>query len=56
MQSIKSVSSIGAGGGNSVFIGADDGKNGPYYTESRISQLLLPFLFFYFFFQQHLQF
>jgi hypothetical protein len=50
MQSVKSVGSIGVGGGNSVFIDANDGKGGPCYTEPRISQLLLPFPPFHFFF------
>jgi hypothetical protein len=50
MQSVKGVSFIGAGGGNSVFTGADDGEGGLCYTESRISQLLLPLLPLYFFF------
>jgi hypothetical protein len=50
MQSVKGVSFIGAGGGNSVFTGANDGKGSPCYTEPRISQLLLPLLPLYFFF------
>jgi hypothetical protein len=50
MQSVKGVSSIGVGGGDSVFTGADDGEGGPCYTESRISQLLLSFLPLHFFF------
>jgi hypothetical protein len=50
MQSVKGVGFIGAGGGDSVFIGADDGEGDPCYTESRISQLLLPLPPLHFFF------
>jgi hypothetical protein len=37
MYSVEGVGSIGVGGDDSIFTGADDGEGGSCYTEPRIS-------------------